>query len=131
MSAAKHTGEVGPGGPALLVADPRQYLSNGFVPTSARDRMVEYWMSDEEGDLMYDKVHAAGGTALQRLPLLARVCESKYEDLIIMPSEVTDLKEECTHMTSTWADLRPALERLARICDMASRERLGIVVLGR
>lgn len=129
---AKHSGEAGPGGPALLVADPHQYLSNGFVPTSARDRTVEYWISDEEGDLMYDKVHAARGAVSQwpELPLLARVCESKYEDLVILPSEVTSLKEECIRMTGTWADLRPALERIARICDMASGKQLGIVVLG-
>ena len=130
---AKHTGGVGPGGPALLTANPRQYLSNGFLPTSARDRTVEYWISDEEGDLMYDKVHPMRVTASQppELPLLARVCHSKYEDLIILPSEVTSLKEECIRMTNTWDDLRPALERIARICDMASADGLGIVVLGR
>lgn len=129
---ARRTGEVGPGGPALLVADPQQYLASGFVPTSVRDRTVEYWISDEEGDLMYDKLHGGHGTALRvpELPLLARVCKSKYEDLIILPSEVTALKEECIRMTGTWADLRPALERMARICDIASGDQLGIVVLG-
>ncbi len=129
-SVAKHVQQVGPGGPALLVADPRQYLSNGFVPTSSRDRTVEYWISDEEGDLMYDKLHASHGTASSgSAPLLERVCESKYEDLVVLPSEVSALREECQRMVHDWPDLKSALDRVARICEMALRDGLGIVVL--
>src|SRR5579875_501128 len=129
---AKHAEETGPGGPALLVADPRQYLSNGFLPTSARDRAVEYWISDEEGDLMYAKTHPPHGTPseFRDVALLQRVCESKYEDLIILPSEVRSLRKESERMANSWADLKPALDRIARICDMAVDDGLGIVVLG-
>lgn len=128
---AKHVQQVGPGGPALLVAEPRQYLSNGFVPTSSRDRTVEYWISDEEGNLMYDKLHPSHGTASSgNAPLLDRLCESKYEDLVVLPSEVKTLREECQRMAHDWPDLKTALDRVARICDMALRDGLGIVVLG-
>lgn len=129
--AAKRPEQIGPGGPALLVAEPRQYLSSGFVPTSSRDRTVEYWISDGEGNLMYDKLHPSYGTASSgNAPLLGRLCESKYEDFVVLPSEVSALKEECQRMAVDWPDLKTALDRVARICDMALRERLGIVVLG-
>jgi hypothetical protein len=130
---AGHAGDIGPGGPALLVADPRQYLSNGFIPTSPRDKTVERWISDEEGDLMYDKLHPSDeiGSKPRDAALLERVCESKYEDLIILPLEVRTLREECQRMAYSWPDLRPALDRIARICDTALSGGLGIVVLGR
>jgi hypothetical protein len=130
---AGHAGDIGPGGPALLVADPRQYLSNGFIPTSPRDKTVERWISDEEGDLMYDKLHPSDeiGSKPRDAALLKRVCESKYEDLIILPLEVRTLREECQRMAYSWPDLRPALDRIARICDTALSDGLGIVVLGR
>jgi hypothetical protein len=129
----KRAEEVGPGGPALLVANPHDYLSNGLAPTSARDRTVEYWISDEEGDLMYEKLHPSHGTAsgFRGMALLERVCESKYEDLIILPSEVRSLKEECQRMADRSADLRPAMVRVVRVCDLALTDGLGIVVLGR
>jgi hypothetical protein len=62
--------------------------------------------------------------------MLERVCASKYEDLIIMPSEVPALKEQARRMSDASPDLKPAMERIARVCDIASREHLGIVVLG-
>lgn len=130
---ARHAEDFGPGGPALLVADPRQYVSNGFTPTSTKDRTIDYWIADEEGDLMYDKLRPSSGTTseLREPALLKRVCQSKYEDLIILPSEVRSLREECQRTASSWPDLRPALDRIARICDMAIHDGLGIVVLGR
>jgi hypothetical protein len=128
----KSTGEVGPGGPALLVANPRQYLSNGFVPTSGRDRTIEYWISDEEGDILYERLHPSQGTPSHvNMELLDRICESKYEDLIILPSEVGSLREQCDRMADSSADLKPAMLRVARICEMASSDGLGIVVLGK
>jgi hypothetical protein len=131
--AAKPTGEIGRGGPALLVAEPRQYLSNGFVPTSSRDRAVEYWISDGEGDLMYDKLHPLRGTASgsSKTALLERVCESKYEDVVILPSQVSALREECQRVAQDWPDLKGALDRIARVCDIALTDGLGIVVLGK
>jgi hypothetical protein len=129
--AAKRAEQIGPGGPALLVAEPRQYLLNGFVPTSSRDRTVQYWISDEEGNLMYDKLHPLQGTAAGgNTALLERVCESKYEDLVLLPSEVSALREECQRMAHDWPDLKAALDRVARVCDMALGDGLGIVVLG-
>ncbi len=129
----KHVRDVGPGGPALLVADPHEYVTNGFVPTSKRDKTVEYWMSDEEGDLIYDKLHASHGTAsgLRDMALLKRVSESKHGDLIILASEVHSLKEECQRMADGSPDLRAAMTRVARVCDLALADGLGIVVLGR
>jgi hypothetical protein len=53
--AAERDAEHGPRGPALLVADPQGYLSSGLLPTSGMDRTVEFWITDEEGDLMYDR----------------------------------------------------------------------------
>lgn len=80
---------------------------------------------------MYDKLHPSHGTASGvNTALLERVCESKYEDLVVLPSEVSALREECQRMAHDWPDLKTALDRVAQVCDMALRDRLGIVVLG-
>jgi hypothetical protein len=123
----------GPGGPALLVRDPPQYLQNTHLPTSPLDREVDYWISDEEGDLMYERLHSPEETSpqLAHLPLLARVCKSQYEDLTILPSEVAALKEESRRLAATAPDLKAAMVRIARVCDLALKDGLGIIVLGR
>ena len=123
----------GPGGPALLVRDPRRYLSNNFLPTSPLDHQVDYWISDEEGDLMYEKLHSSERAVaeLAEMPLLARVCKSLYEDLIILPGEVRALGAESRRMAESTPSLRVAMERIERICAMAAKNDLGIIVLGR
>jgi hypothetical protein len=129
---SERAADHGPGGPALLVADPRTYLSNGLLPTSEMDREVDYWITDEEGDLMYDRLHPSEG-ALARpteMPMLKRVCNSKYEDLIVIPSEVAALKEEARSMADASPDLTDAMARIGRVCDVALQGHLGIVVLG-
>jgi hypothetical protein len=122
----------GPGGPTYLVADPQRFLTNKFLPTSPHDRTIEYWLSDDELDQLYNVVHPSGKTetAVRELDLLKRISESTYETLIILPGEVARLKRECEEASHILSGFKDAMKRIIAICDQATSEHLGIVVIG-
>jgi hypothetical protein len=122
----------GPGGPTYLVSDPERFLANKLVPTSPYDRTIEYWLSEQELDQPYDVLHPSGGreVALEDADLLTRISEKTYENLIILADEVARLKRQCEGMSRTPRSLSDAMQRIMTICDLAARDRLGIVVIG-
>ncbi len=124
--------EHGPGGPALLIADPSLHLSSDLRATSPHDRTVDFWMSDQELDDLYDTLHSSGetGRATGEMHLLRRISESRYEDLIILPDEVAMLRKECEGMSRVSSTLEAAMRRITTICDLAARHHLGMVVPG-
>lgn len=122
----------GPGGPTFLVADPKRFLLNDFLFTSARDQTLEFWMSDRELDDLYDALHPAQSSvrATGEVDLLRRISETTYENLIVMPEEVARLRRQCENMSRVPSSLKDAMLRIIAICDLAAPHHLGIVVLG-
>lgn len=122
----------GPGGPTLLVSDPNRYISSGFRSPSARDRTIDFWMSQEELDHLYSILHPVRNVAgaVGDLPALKRASESTHENFILLPKDVAKLRRECEILAGASFDLRSAMQRVIRICDLAEADHLGILVIG-
>jgi hypothetical protein len=130
-SPALSAAEDGPGGPTLLVSDPDRYISSGFRSTSGRDRTIDFWMSERELETLYSVLHPAQSVAsgVGDLPILKRASESTHENFIVLPKDVAKLRRECETLAGGSPDLRAALERVIRICDLAETDHLGILVV--
>lgn len=122
----------GPGGPTLLVSDPDRYIASGFRSTSNRDRTIDFWMSEQELDTLYSVLHPAQSVTMGvgDLPILKRASESTHENFIVLPKDVAKLRHECETLAGGSPDLRAALQRVIRICDLAETDHLGILVIG-
>lgn len=118
----------GPGGGALLVADPAQFVKTG-VATSSLDRAVHFWITEQEAEELYQVTHTGADERRSAWQLLAQISEP-YTPVVIPPSEVAELAFECDQLRNGNASLtlKNALDRILLICRSAQSYHLGIYV---
>jgi hypothetical protein len=117
---------LGEGG-VCLVADPERFVARAFLPTSARDKTTNVWPSDEQLEILYDWLQHHKPT--RALPILTRISQSGYGDLVILPDEISKLRLECRSLADE-RDLADVVRKVLSLCDLAEEDQLGIVVRG-
>ncbi len=111
-----------------LVAAPKAFLENRR-PTSAYDRLLHSWITDEEYGQLYDALHDT--PQWRNLPILARLAEEGvYSVLAIESVEVARLIDECEVAVLEYPQLKTTFDTIHRVCRSAMAYQLGLVIVG-
>jgi len=111
-----------------LVAAPKAYPENRR-PTSAYDRLLHAWITDEEYGQLYDALHDT--PQWRNLPILARLAEEGiYGALAIEGVEVARLIDECEVAVLEYPHLKGTFDTIHRVCRSAMASKLGLVIEG-
>ena len=123
----------GPGAGVVLAADPLQY-SRTKLSTSANDRTLHFWITDEECDDLWTEMSQNGGNnEIEDVwPLLSKVVTARYGGLVIAPNDVDALASETARLRSriTRVSLVGALDRILSACRSAKNYHLGFYIYG-
>lgn len=119
----------GPGGPIVLVSDLAKYAQQK-VSISEYDRVVHYWITEEEEDAIASAISEAGGGDDSRWPLLLEISGAHLAGAGIPPNEIAKLIDESERLPqeTRQSRVKDALRRIISVCRSAQNYRLGIYV---
>jgi len=121
------------GGPAFLVREPDEFVAKGVREYRGEVQILDSWLSAEEArELRRELMRDTAGTGAAKLSVVKRMLEKyKYGDLVIHPSEVADLRQECLGLLRRAGPvLGLGLRRVMDVCEAAEKRGFGIVILG-